>query len=248
MFFAGVTNIMLAMLWWAAWLLSSRWPQLFLMRYPPVFPGWLHAFVMQYQMLPSFIFGFLLTTFPKWTKLPDVAPRRFVPVGLAFVAGQLVTLAGALGSHAAIVAGVALTLVGWTAGLAILVPMLWREEGTTWHARSCVAALALVPRDEVSQQHGYVHAGVLAALVDTAGGYAGFTLFPRDASVLTVEFKLNLVAPARGRRLVAEGFVVKPGRTLAITRGEVYAESGQARTLVALMQQTLIVMRDTPDA
>ena len=143
MFFAGVTNIMLAMLWWTAWLVSSRWPQLFLMRYPPVFPGWLHAFVMQYQMLPSFIFGFLLTTFPKWTKLPDVAPRRFVPVGLAFVAGQLLTLAGALGSHAAIVAGVALTLVGWTAGLAILVPMLWREEGTTWHARSCVAALAL---------------------------------------------------------------------------------------------------------
>ena len=74
------------------------------MRYPPVFPGWLHAFVMQYQMLPSFIFGFLLTTFPKWTKLPDVAPRRFVPVGIALVAGQLVTLAGALGSHAAIVA------------------------------------------------------------------------------------------------------------------------------------------------
>jgi uncharacterized protein involved in response to NO len=143
MFFAGVTNVMLAMLWWAAWLVSSRWPQLFLMRYPPVFPGWLHAFVMQYQMLPSFIFGFLLTTFPKWTKLPDVAPRRFVPVGIALVAGQLVTLAGALGSHAVIVAGVALTLVGWTAGLAVLVPMLWREEGTTWHARSCVAALAL---------------------------------------------------------------------------------------------------------
>ena len=109
-------------------------------------------------------------------------------------------------------------------------------------------ALALVPREEVSQQHGYVHAGVLAAMVDTAGGYAGFTLFPRDASVLTVEFKLNLLAPARGDRLVAEGFVVKPGRTLAITRGEVYAESAHARTLVALMQQTLIVMRDTPDA
>jgi uncharacterized protein involved in response to NO len=143
MFFAGVSNIMLAMLWWAAWLVSSRWPQLFLMHYPPVFPGWLHAFVMQYQMLPCFIFGFLLTTFPKWTKLPEVARPRFVPVGVALVAGQLVTLAGALGSHAAVVAGVALTLLGWTAALAILVPMLWREEGTTWHARSCVAALAL---------------------------------------------------------------------------------------------------------
>jgi uncharacterized protein (TIGR00369 family) len=109
-------------------------------------------------------------------------------------------------------------------------------------------AIALAPRAEVSQQHGYVHAGVVAAIVDSAGGYAGFTLFPADASVLTVEFKLNLVAPARGERLVAEGFVVKPGRTLAITRGEVHAEAGGTRTLVALMQQTLIVMRDTPDA
>lgn len=143
MFFAGVTNIMLAMAWWAAWLVSSRWPQLFLMRYPPVFPGWLHAFVMQYQMLPCFIFGFLLTTFPKWLKLPEVERHRFVPVGLALVAGQLLTLAGALGSHTAVVAGVALTLLGWTAALAILVPMLWREQGTTWHARSCVAALLL---------------------------------------------------------------------------------------------------------
>ena len=108
-------------------------------------------------------------------------------------------------------------------------------------------AIELAPRPEVSQQHGYVHAGVIAAIVDTAGGYAGFTLFPADASVLTVEFKLNLLAPARGDKLVAEGFVVKPGRTLAITRGEVHAETAGRRTLVALMQQTLIVMRETPD-
>jgi acyl-coenzyme A thioesterase PaaI-like protein len=83
--------------------------------------------------------------------------------------------------------------------------------------------------------------------VDSAGGYAGFTLFPADSSVLTVEFKLNLLAPATGDLLVAEGFVVKPGRTLAITRGEVYAEKGGQRTLVALMQQTLIVMHGKPD-
>ena len=108
-------------------------------------------------------------------------------------------------------------------------------------------AIEIAPRPEVSQQHGYVHAGVIAAIVDTAGGYAGFTLFPADASVLTVEFKLNLLAPARGDKLVAEGFVVKPGRTLAITRGEVHAETAGRRTLVALMQQTLIVMRETPD-
>lgn len=108
-------------------------------------------------------------------------------------------------------------------------------------------AIALVPRVEVSQQHGYVHAGVLAALVDTAGGYAGYTLFPEDSSVLTVEFKLNLLAPAQGDRVVAEGYVVKPGRTLAITRGEVHAERNGSRTLVALMQQTLMVMHGKPD-
>jgi uncharacterized protein (TIGR00369 family) len=108
-------------------------------------------------------------------------------------------------------------------------------------------SISLAPRPETSQQHGYVHAGIVAALVDTAGGFAGFTLFPADSSVLTVEFKLNLLAPASGERLIAEGFVVKPGRTLAITRGEVHAETGGKRTLVALMQQTLIVMHGKTD-
>ena len=108
-------------------------------------------------------------------------------------------------------------------------------------------AIALAPRAEVAQQHGYVHAGILATLVDSAGGYAAFTLFPEDSSVLTVEYKLNLLAPAKGERIVAEGFVVKPGRTLAITRGEVHAEQDGARTLVAIMQQTLMVMRGKSD-
>ena len=103
-------------------------------------------------------------------------------------------------------------------------------------------------RAELSQQHGFFHAGMISTIADSAGGYAGFTLFPEDSSVLTVEFKLNLLAPAAGERLVAEGFVVKPGRTLAITRGEVHAERGGKRTLIALMQQTLMVMRGKPDA
>ena len=107
--------------------------------------------------------------------------------------------------------------------------------------------IALNPRPEISQQHGYVHAGVIGAIVDAAGGYAGFSLFPEDSSVLTVEFKLNLLAPATGDRLVAEGHVVKAGRTLAITRGEVHAEANGQRTLVALMQQTLMVMHGKSD-
>jgi len=109
-------------------------------------------------------------------------------------------------------------------------------------------AIEVTPAPELSQQHGYVHAGVIAAIVDTAGGYAGFTLFPAEASVLTVEFKLNLLAPAEGERVVAEGFVVKVGRTLTITRGEVHAERGGKRTLCALMQQTLMAMHGKADA
>ena len=109
-------------------------------------------------------------------------------------------------------------------------------------------ALTLTPRPETSQQHGYVHAGILATLVDSAGGYAGYTLFPADSSVLTVEFKLNLLAPAEGDRIIAEGFVVKSGRTLTITRGEVHAERNGERTLVAIMQQTLMTMRGKSDA
>ncbi|HZI84426.1 MAG TPA: PaaI family thioesterase [Casimicrobiaceae bacterium] len=109
-------------------------------------------------------------------------------------------------------------------------------------------SIELPYRDDLTQQHGYIHAGIVSAIADSAGGYAGFTLFPADASVLTVEYKLNLLAPASGERLIAEGRVVKPGRTLAVTRGEVYAEADGRRTLCALMQQTLIVMSGKPDA
>jgi uncharacterized protein (TIGR00369 family) len=109
-------------------------------------------------------------------------------------------------------------------------------------------AIELPCREDLTQQHGYIHAGIVAAIADSAGGYAGFTLFPADASVLTVEYKLNLIAPAAGDRLVAEAEVVKPGRTLAITRGEVYAEADGQRKLCAIMQQALIVLSGKPDA
>src|SRR5438552_12379197 len=102
-------------------------------------------------------------------------------------------------------------------------------------------------RPDLAQQHGYVHAGIVSTIVDSAGGYAGYTLFPADCSVLTVEYKLNLIAPADGESFVAEGRVVKPGRTLCITQGEVYAIKGGARSLCALMQQTLIVMQGRSD-
>ena len=105
-------------------------------------------------------------------------------------------------------------------------------------------AVELPYRDDLTQQHGYLHAGIVSAIADSAGGYAGFTLFPDDASVLTVEYKLNLIAPAAGERFVAEAEVVKPGRTLAITRGEVYAEGAGKRTPVSYTHLTLPTNRE----
>ena len=105
----------------------------------------------------------------------------------------------------------------------------------------------LTSETAANEYGGRTHAGVVAAIVDSAGGYAAFTLFPENSSVLTIEFKLNLLAPAAGECLIAEGFVVRPGRTLAVTRGEVHAEQGGRRTLVALMQQTLMVMHGKKD-
>ena len=109
MFFVGSSNLLLAMAWWAAWLLSTRWPEIATPQ-PQTYAGWLHAFVMQYQMLPSFFFGFLLTTFPKWLGLPDIDRWRYLPVGLGLFGGQITTLLGALGWEAGIVVGLWLTI------------------------------------------------------------------------------------------------------------------------------------------
>lgn len=142
MFFIGASNVLLAMGWWAAWLVAARWPQ-FAMPQPTPYAGWLHAFVMQYQVLPSFFFGFLLTVFPKWMGQPEIARWRYLPVGAGLLGGQLATLLGALGWGPGIGIGLLLTLAGWIAGLAALGPLLWRDSSRNWHARSCFAALLL---------------------------------------------------------------------------------------------------------
>jgi uncharacterized protein involved in response to NO len=142
MFFIGASNVLLAMLWWAAWLASARWPR-FAMPDTSIYAGWLHAFVMQYQMLPSFIFGFLLTVFPRWMGLPEFERWRYVPVGIGLFGGQLATLLGALGWKAGIAVGLLMTIAGWLAAISTLAPLLWRERGTTWHARACFTALLL---------------------------------------------------------------------------------------------------------
>lgn len=106
--------------------------------------------------------------------------------------------------------------------------------------RAGVVVIHLPFRRELTQQHGYFHAGGTSTIADTAGGYAGLTLFPEDSEVLTVEFKLNLLNPARGDRLEATGRVIKPGRTLTVCQIEVAAGTGETRVPVALGQQTLI--------
>ena len=94
----------------------------------------------------------------------------------------------------------------------------------------------------VEQQHGFVHGGVVGMIADSAAGYAAMTLVSASASVLTVEYKMNLVAPADGEKLIARGKVVRPGRTLVVTQAEVFAVKGGKEKLCALMQQTIMVM------
>jgi uncharacterized protein (TIGR00369 family) len=107
--------------------------------------------------------------------------------------------------------------------------------------------IELPVREELTQQHRFVHGGVVGMIADSAGGYAAFTLMPADASVLTVEYKINMLAPAKGERLVARGQVLKPGRTLSIVRADVWAVEAGRETLVAATQQTLMVMHGKSD-
>jgi uncharacterized protein (TIGR00369 family) len=109
----------------------------------------------------------------------------------------------------------------------------------------CVIELAV--RDDLTQQHGFVHGGVVGMIADSAGGYAAFTLMPADASVLTVVYKINMLSPAAGDLLIAIGEVLKPGRSLSIVRADVFAVQGDRRTRVAAMQQTLMVMHGVAD-
>lgn len=130
----------------------------------------------------------------------------------------------------------------------------FNRQGLMHHLGACLDEVApgfvrirLPYGAHVTQQHGYFHAGATSAIADSAGGYAGLTVFPENSSVLTVEFKVNLVAPAQGDWLEAEGRVVRSGRTLTICQLEVHGVRDGVRTLVALGQQTLICLAGKPD-
>jgi uncharacterized protein (TIGR00369 family) len=95
-------------------------------------------------------------------------------------------------------------------------------------------------RSDLSQQHGYMHGGIVTAIVDSACGYATLSLAPTGTEVLTVEYKVNFLAPARGTHLVARGRVIRPGKTLSVCAGDVFAVDGANTTLIATMLTTVI--------
>ena len=102
--------------------------------------------------------------------------------------------------------------------------------------------IALSPGSAVSQQHGFVHAGALAAVADSAAGYAALSLMPPGTGVLTTEFKINLLAPAAGDRILARGRVIKAGRTLTLAQTEVFSQTAGQEKLVAFLTATLMAI------
>jgi len=113
--------------------------------------------------------------------------------------------------------------------------------GTLTRVEPGVVEISLPYRLDLTQQDGYVHAGIITTIADSACGYAAYSLMPPESDVLAVEFKVNLLRPAKGEMFVARAEVIKPGRTLTVVRADVFAISGvDERQLVATMQGTMM--------
>lgn len=113
---------------------------------------------------------------------------------------------------------------------------------TLTHVAPGETTIELPVREALVQQHGSVHAGALTSVLDSAAGYAAFSLMPAGAAVVSVEFKVNLLAPARGERIEARGRVLRPGRTLYVCVSEAWAFTGEEATLVAQLQGTMMCL------
>ena len=94
----------------------------------------------------------------------------------------------------------------------------------------------------LTQQHAYMHAGIIATIVDNACGFAAYTLMPATSEVLAVEYKINFLLPAKGEKFIGIGKVIKPGRTLTVCRGEVWACDQDQKQLIATMQATAVTL------
>lgn len=101
--------------------------------------------------------------------------------------------------------------------------------------------------DKLTQQHGILHAGIIAAALDTACGYAAYSVLDDTASILTIEFKVNLLSPGRGERFLFRGDVTKPGSTIVVADGRAYALSDGPAKLIASMTGTMMVVRGRED-
>ena len=102
-------------------------------------------------------------------------------------------------------------------------------------------------REDLTQQHGFLHAGIVTAVLDSSCGYAAFSLMPPGAGVLSVEFKMNLLAPARGDVLIARGRVVRAGRTITVCQADGIMRSGTEETPVATMLATIMTVTERPE-
>ena len=102
-----------------------------------------------------------------------------------------------------------------------------------------IVEIALPYKTALTQQHGFLHAGIVATILDSACGYAAFSLMAADVAVLTVEYKINLMRPAQGDRFVARGRVLKAGRTLTVCAGDAYAIADSSEKLIATMLATV---------
>jgi uncharacterized protein (TIGR00369 family) len=103
--------------------------------------------------------------------------------------------------------------------------------------------IAMPPNPALVQQHGYLHAGIIATIADSACGYAALSLMPDDAAVLSIEFKANMLAPADGERFIARGRVIKPGRTIMVCDATVHAVRNGTEKLVSTMTGTMMVVQ-----
>ncbi|HEX5756036.1 MAG TPA: NnrS family protein [Arenimonas sp.] len=138
LFFIGATNVLAAMTWWALWLAGAALPT------PTLPAGWVHGLLMQYQVLPAFIFGFLLTVFPRWMGLESATRWHYLPVAFGILSGQALLLASlSTGSAMLMHLGAINTLAGWGAGALILLAWLRQDRFRTWHANACFAAITL---------------------------------------------------------------------------------------------------------
>ena len=102
-------------------------------------------------------------------------------------------------------------------------------------------------QSNLTQQHGFIHAGIVSTLLDSACGYAAFSLMPENAAVLTIEFKINLLSPAKEERFRAVGKVKKPGKNITVTQGELFSHTNEGEKLVATMVATIMSVYERKD-